>query len=56
MQLPEQGVAQALSRLEMYQRDHALLDRDVTLIDLRVPGVVSVKPAMREDEGDKKKP
>jgi len=49
VQLPEQGVAQALSRLEMYQRDHALLDRDVTLIDLRVPGVDSGKPAIREN-------
>lgn len=55
VQLPEQGVAQALSRLEMYQRDYALLDRDVTLIDLRVPGVVAVKPAVREDDADKKK-
>jgi cell division protein FtsQ len=44
VQLPEQGVAQALDQLEMYQRDYALLDRDVTLIDLRVPGMMSVKP------------
>lgn len=44
VQLPEQGVAQALSNLEMYQRNSSLLDRDVTLVDLRVPGVVSLKP------------
>jgi cell division protein FtsQ len=44
VQLPEQGVAQALDHLEAYQRDHALLDRDVTLIDLRVPGIVALKP------------
>jgi cell division protein FtsQ len=50
VQLPEQGVAQALSRLEMYQRDYALLDRDVTLVDLRVPGLLAVKPAVREAE------
>jgi cell division protein FtsQ len=56
VQLPEQGVGQALDRLEMYQRDFALLDRDVTLIDMRVHGMVALKPAVREDaESDKKK-
>ena len=44
VQLPESGVAQALDRLEMYERDYALLDRDVTQIDLRVPGLVTLKP------------
>lgn len=44
VQLPESGVAQALDRLEMYQSEYALLDRDVTLIDLRVPGIVTLKP------------
>ncbi len=44
VQLPERGVAQALVHLEMYQRDYQLLDRDVTLIDLRVPGLVTLKP------------
>ncbi|RYE82244.1 MAG: cell division protein FtsQ, partial [Hyphomicrobiales bacterium] len=44
VQLPEQGVAQALDNLAMYQRDASLLDRDVTLIDLRVPGTVALKP------------
>jgi len=44
VRLPEQGAAQALANLEMYQRESALLDRDVTLIDLRVPGMVSLKP------------
>jgi cell division protein FtsQ len=58
VQLPEQGVGQALDRLEMYQRDFALLDRDVTLIDMRVHGMVALKPAVREDaeSGKKKKP
>ncbi|HHY49668.1 MAG TPA: FtsQ-type POTRA domain-containing protein [Alphaproteobacteria bacterium] len=49
VQLPEQGVAQALDALDMYQRDYALLDRDVTLIDLRVPGLIALKPTVRED-------
>lgn len=44
VQLPESGIAQALGHLEMYQRDYALLDRDVTLIDLRVAGFVTLKP------------
>ncbi|MFY8032630.1 MAG: cell division protein FtsQ/DivIB [Devosia sp.] len=44
VQLPEQGVAQALEHLEAYQRDSKLLDRDVTLVDLRVPGLVALKP------------
>lgn len=59
VQLPELGVAQALRQLETYQADYALLDRDVTQIDLRVPGIVALKPAVREDDeaaAKKKKP
>ncbi len=57
VQLPELGVAQALDRLESYQRDYALLDRDVTLIDMRVEGVLALKPTLREDaEGEKRQP
>jgi cell division protein FtsQ len=44
VQLPEAGVAQSLDRLEIYQAQYQLLDRDVTEIDLRVPGVVTLKP------------
>ncbi len=44
IQLPESGVAQALDRLEMYQADYALFERDVTVIDLRVPGFLTLKP------------
>jgi cell division protein FtsQ len=44
VQLPEQGVAQALDNLQTYQADYALLDRDVTLIDMRVPGLLALKP------------
>ncbi len=44
VQLPESGVAQALDRLEMYQNDYQLLGRDVMLIDLRVAGLVTLKP------------
>lgn len=58
VQLPETGVAPALDRLERYQADYALLDRDVTLIDLRVAGIVTLKPgelAAAELAADKKK-
>ncbi|MBK8083738.1 MAG: FtsQ-type POTRA domain-containing protein [Devosia sp.] len=60
VQLPEQGVAQALDRLEMYQRDYRLLDRDVTQIDLRVPGLLALRPgelaALQMADSKKKKP
>jgi cell division protein FtsQ len=49
VQLPEQGVAQALSKLAAYQSQYQLLDRDVTVIDLRVDSVVAVRPTKRED-------
>ena len=44
VQRPESGVAPALDHLEMYESDYALLDRDVTLIDLRVAGFLTLKP------------
>ncbi len=52
VQLPEQGVAQALTSLETYQRDYQLLDRDVTVIDLRVPSTVAVRPAKHDEEAE----
>lgn len=45
VQLPEQGVAQALRQLTVLESEFQLLERDVTLVDLRVPGVVAVKPS-----------
>jgi len=50
VQLPEQGVAQALRRLDMYQADYQLLDRDVTLIDLRVDSIVAVRPTKTPEQ------
>ncbi|MEO6395522.1 MAG: cell division protein FtsQ/DivIB [Devosia sp.] len=60
VQLPEFGVAQALDQLEMYQQTEQLLDRDVTVIDMRVAGMVSLKLgdlalAARKDEAKKSK-
>ena len=56
VKLPERGVAQALEQLDAYQADYALLDRDVTVVDLRVPGIVALKPAVRDDaRGDAEK-
>ncbi|MEO8883206.1 MAG: cell division protein FtsQ/DivIB [Devosia sp.] len=45
VQLPEQGVAQALGQLTTLQNQFQLLQRDVVAVDLRVPGVVAVKPS-----------
>ena len=49
VQLPEHGVAQALRRLAGYQSDYRLLDRDVSIIDLRVDNLVAVRPTPSED-------
>jgi len=49
VQLPEHGVAQALRRLAGYQSEYRLLDRDVSIIDLRVDNLVAVRPTPSED-------
>ena len=49
VQLPEQGVAQALGKLVMYQNQYQLLDRDLSVIDLRVDSIVAVRPNKTED-------
>ncbi len=49
VQLPEQGVAQALRRLVGYQTDYQLLDRDVAVIDLRLDNIVAIRPNKTED-------
>lgn len=46
VQLPETGVAQALLALDGYQKDHQLLERDLRQIDLRVNGVLAVRPVV----------
>jgi cell division protein FtsQ len=43
VQLPELGVAQALQKLDNYQMWFSILERDVTQIDLRVSGIVTLK-------------
>ena len=53
VQLPELGVAQALRRLDYYQSDFQLLDRDVTQIDLRVASIVAVRPTKIEEDEEK---
>ena len=50
VQLPELGVARALRHLDGYQADYQLLDRDVTVIDLRVDTLVAVRPTKSEEE------
>lgn len=50
VQLPETGVAQALDRIEQYQASYQLMDRDVTVIDLRVAGLVTLVPGEQARE------
>lgn len=50
VQLPELGVARALTHLETYQADYQLLDRDLTVIDLRVASLVAVRPTKTDEE------
>ena len=45
VKLPEQGVAQALAQLSTLETHFQLLERDVTVIDLRVAGLLAVKPS-----------
>lgn len=46
VRLPEKDIAVALDRLEEFQREHDLFDRDVIAVDLRVPDrlIVRVNP------------
>ena len=53
IQLPENGVAQALDKLEFYQAEYQLLERDITVVDLRVDRLVAVRPTERLPEDDK---
>ena len=50
IQLPELGVARALRNLEFYQAQYQLLDRDLTVIDLRVDTLVAVRPTKTDEE------
>lgn len=43
IRLPADGVAAALDRLSEYQREHALFERDVIAVDLRVPDRLIVR-------------
>ncbi len=57
VRLPETELTGALARLDEFQREHALLERDVVAVDLRVPDrlIVRVDPeaAARAREGGK---
>ncbi|MCP8883636.1 FtsQ-type POTRA domain-containing protein [Devosia sp. XJ19-1] len=52
VQLPEQGVAQAMAHLVTYQNDYQLLDRDVSTIDLRIDSVVAVRPNPTDEDAE----
>jgi cell division protein FtsQ len=50
VQLPETGVAQALDNLVAYQSGYQLMDRDLATIDLRVHGMLAVRPNPQPDD------
>ncbi len=54
VQLPETGVTQALNRLDALESDHAILERDLSLIDLRVPDSVIVRLNQQDQQQDTK--
>lgn len=43
VRLPELNISAALTRLDDFQREHALLDRDVVAVDLRAPDRLIVR-------------
>jgi cell division protein FtsQ len=45
VQLPELGVAQALKQLSTLEKKYQLLERDVEVVDLRVPTIIAVEPS-----------
>lgn len=50
VRLPETGIAQALERLNAYQTDYRILDREIGMVDLRVDGLLVVRPTIAENE------
>jgi cell division protein FtsQ len=50
IRLPAQDIAAALDRLAEYQREHALFERDVIAVDLRVPDRLIVRVSGKEAE------
>lgn len=52
VQLPAAGMGQALKALNGYERNDKLLERDLTLIDMRVPGLIAVKLAKRDEKSN----
>jgi cell division protein FtsQ len=53
IRLPAEDIATALDRLSEYQREHALFERDVIAVDLRVPDRLIVR--VTGDSGGKRK-
>ena len=50
VQLPESGAAAAWTQLAVMERDHGVLRREVTTVDLRIPNqlIVRVPPGAEE--------
>ena len=54
VQLPEENPAAAWIRLEKYEKAHHVLERDVTVLDLRMPDRLIVRKVPRRLDEDKK--
>lgn len=52
VQLPETGITYALRHLDALERDHAILERDLAVIDLRVPDSTLVRLNPARDDTD----
>jgi len=50
VRLPAQGLAAAMAELETQQTRNRILERDLDLIDLRVPGMMALRPTEREED------
>jgi len=50
IQLPELGVAQALTHIETYEAEYQLLDRDIAVLDLRVDSLVAIRPNLTPEQ------
>ncbi|MBT4888977.1 MAG: FtsQ-type POTRA domain-containing protein [Rhodospirillales bacterium] len=49
VQLPEDNAPSAWLRLAQYQRSHSVLDRDVMVVDLRLPDRLIVRKALQQE-------
>lgn len=52
VRLPEEGAAEAWARLAEYDRSHSVLNRDIRILDLRLPDRLIVRTRDHKDDDD----